>query len=81
MRLALHEQPDDKFLSMIAFCGLFPRLMVLSLNPAWSLTIINSIYTLDNHDLCCIYLCAYSFAYQGWSYCVCKRVLAKELEY
>ncbi|MDR3563211.1 MAG: cytochrome d ubiquinol oxidase subunit II [Negativicutes bacterium] len=67
------------------FWGLFPRLMVSSLNPAWSLTIYNSSsspYTLKIMTIAALTLVPVILLYQGWSYWVFrKRVTAKELEY
>ncbi|SMC70822.1 cytochrome d ubiquinol oxidase subunit II [Sporomusa malonica] len=67
------------------FWGLFPRLMVSSLNPAWSLTIVNSSsshYTLTIMTIAALALVPVVLVYQGWVYWTFrKRVNAKELEY
>lgn len=67
------------------FWGLFPRLMVSSLNPAWSLTIMNassSQYTLSIMTMAALALVPVVLAYQGWVYWIFrKRVTAKDLEY
>ncbi|HWR44703.1 cytochrome d ubiquinol oxidase subunit II [Sporomusa sp.] len=67
------------------FWGLFPRLMVSSLNPAWSLTITNSAssqYTLTIMTIAALALVPVVLVYQGWVYWMFrKRVSAKELEY
>ena len=67
------------------FSGLFPRLMVSSLNPAWSLTIQNSAstpYTLELMTWAALCAVPVVLLYQGWSYWVFrKRVSAKHLEY
>lgn len=67
------------------FSGLFPRLMVSSLNPAWSLTIYNassSAYTLKIMTFAALVLVPIVLAYQGWTYWVFrKRVNVKHLEY
>lgn len=67
------------------FWGLFPRLMVSSLNPAWSLTITNSAssqYTLTIMTVAAVALVPVVLVYQGWVYWMFrKRVSAKELEY
>lgn len=67
------------------FWGLFPRLMVSSLNPAWSLTITNSAssqYTLTIMTVAALALVPVVLVYQGWVYWMFrKRVSAKELEY
>ncbi|HMM21932.1 MAG TPA: cytochrome d ubiquinol oxidase subunit II [Selenomonadales bacterium] len=67
------------------FTGLFPRLMVSSLNPAWSLTIVNaasSPYTLKIMTIAALTLVPVVLAYQAWTYWVFrKRVSARHLEY
>ena len=67
------------------FLGLFPRLMVSSLNPAWSLTIHNassSPYTLKLMTVAAFILVPVVLAYQAWSYWIFRqRVSAKHLEY
>ena len=67
------------------FTGLFPRLMVSSLNPDWSLTIHNSSsspYTLELMTWAALCAVPVVLLYQGWSYWVFrKRVSAKHLEY
>lgn len=67
------------------FWGLFPRLMVSSLNPDWSLTIYNAAstpYTLKIMTIAALTLVPVVLLYQGWTYWVFrKRVTAKDLEY
>ncbi|CQR72703.1 Cytochrome bd-I ubiquinol oxidase subunit 2 [Sporomusa ovata DSM 2662] len=67
------------------FWGLFPRLMVSSINPAWSLTITNaasSPFTLSIMTMAALALVPLVLVYQGWVYWVFrKRVNAKNLEY
>lgn len=67
------------------FWGLFPRLMVSSLNPQWSLTITNassSPYTLKLMTIAALTLVPVILVYQGWTYWVFrKRVNSKQLEY
>lgn len=67
------------------FWGLFPRLMVSSLNPAWSLTVHNassSQYTLKLMTMAAVTLVPVVLAYQAWTYWVFrKRVTVKEPEY
>lgn len=67
------------------FWGLFPRLMVSSLNPAWSLTIVNassSQYTLTIMTVAALALVPVVLVYQGWVYWTFrKRITAKDLEY
>lgn len=53
------------------FAALFPRLMVSSLNPAWSLTITNSAsspYTLSIMTIAALCFVPIVLVYQGWSY-------------
>ena len=67
------------------FWGLFPRVMVSSLNPEWSLTIYNassSPYTLKIMTIVALTLVPIVVAYQAWTYWVFRqRVTAKKLEY
>lgn len=67
------------------FWGLFPRVMVSSLNPAWSLTVFNSAsnpYTLKVMTIVALALVPVVLLYQGWTYWVFRqRVSAKQLEY
>jgi cytochrome d ubiquinol oxidase subunit II len=73
------------FTTVAFFSGLFPRIMVSSLNPMWSLTINNassSVYTLKIMSWAALALVPIVLAYQGWTYWVFrKRVSTKELEY
>ena len=73
------------FTTVAFFSGLFPRIMVSSLNPMWNLTIYNSsssVYTLKIMSFAALALVPLVLAYQGWTYWVFrKRVTAKELEY
>jgi len=73
------------FTTIAFFSGLFPRIMVSSLNPMWSLTIYNassSAYTLKIMSWAALALVPIVLAYQGWTYWVFrKRVSTKELEY
>lgn len=67
------------------FWGLFPRVMVSSLNPAWSLTVFNTAsnpYTLKVMTIIALALVPVVLLYQGWTYWVFRqRVSAKQLEY
>ncbi|MDF2634844.1 MAG: cytochrome d ubiquinol oxidase, subunit [Pelosinus sp.] len=73
------------FTTVAFFSGLFPRIMISSLNPMWNLTIYNaasSAYTLKIMSFAALALVPIVLAYQGWTYWVFrKRVTAKELEY
>jgi cytochrome d ubiquinol oxidase subunit II len=67
------------------FWGLFPRVMVSSLNPDWSLTIYNassSPYTLKVMTIVALTLVPIVLAYQAWTYWIFRRrVGPKNLEY
>ena len=66
------------------FAGLFPRLMVSSLNPAYSLTITNassSPYTLSIMTVAAGIFVPIVLIYQAWSYHIFrKRVTPKDAE-
>ncbi|MCJ7703039.1 MAG: cytochrome d ubiquinol oxidase subunit II [Anaerolineales bacterium] len=68
------------------FLILFPRVMVSSLNPAWSLTIYNassSPYTLKVMTFVALIFVPIVLIYQGWTYWVFRKRLTEEskLEY
>ena len=67
------------------FAGLFPRIMVSSLNPAWSLTITNassSEYTLALMTAVALVFVPIVLAYQIWVYWTFRhRVTEKDLHY
>lgn len=67
------------------FWGLFPRVMVSSLNMQWSLTIYNassSPYTLKIMTIIALTMVPIVLLYQGWTYWVFrKRVTEKDLHY
>lgn len=74
------------FATITIFVGLFPRLMVSSLNPDWSLTIYNassSPYTLKVMTIVAVILVPFVLVYQSWSYWVFRKRLtvSSELEY
>ncbi len=74
------------FSTIIVFSGLFPRVMVSSTNPEWSLTIYNassSQYTLGVMSIVAAIFVPIVLLYQGWSYWVFKKRISKnsELEY
>ena len=74
------------FATVTIFIGLFPRLMVSSLNPEWSLTIYNassSQYTLKVMSIVAVGLLPFILAYQAWSYWVFRRRITvdSKLEY
>ena len=58
------------------FVALFPRLMVSSLNPEWSLTIYNAAstpYTLTIMTVAAVILVPVVLIYQGWTYKIFKE--------
>ena len=66
--------------------GLYPRVMVSSLNPDWSLTIYNassSPYTLRVMTIVALIFVPIVLIYQGWSYWVFRKRIGREdlLEY
>ncbi|KGK82392.1 cytochrome d ubiquinol oxidase subunit 2 [Desulfosporosinus sp. HMP52] len=67
------------------FWGLFPRVMISSLNPNWSLTIYNassSPYTLKIMTIVAMIMVPIVLIYQGWTYWVFRnRVTEKNLHY
>jgi cytochrome d ubiquinol oxidase subunit II len=74
------------FSTITVFMGLFPRVMVSSTNPDWSLTIYNassSSYTLKVMTIVAVIFVPIVLAYQAWSYWIFrKRVSTKQkLEY
>jgi cytochrome d ubiquinol oxidase subunit II len=74
------------FSTITIFMGLFPRVMVSSLNPEWSLTIYNSSstpYTLEIMSWVALIFVPLVLAYQAWSYWVFRKRITDdtELEY
>ncbi|MFA3781649.1 cytochrome d ubiquinol oxidase subunit II [Melioribacteraceae bacterium 4301-Me] len=74
------------FSTITIFMGLFPRVMVSSTNPEWSLTIYNassSPYTLKVMTIIAVIFVPIVLAYQAWSYWIFrKRISTKsKLEY
>jgi cytochrome d ubiquinol oxidase subunit II len=72
--------------SITVALGLYPRLMVSSLDPDWSLTIYNassSPYTLRVMSIIALILVPIVLLYQGWSYWVFRQRIGREdtLEY
>ena len=58
------------------FAGLFPRLMVSSLNPGWSLTIYNASstqYTLSIMTIAAVILVPVVLGYQIWTYYIFRK--------
>ncbi len=71
--------------TMAVFIGMFPRVLISTLNPNWSLTIYNassSPYTLKIMTIIAITLVPIVLLYQSWNYWVYrKRVTAEDVEY
>lgn len=69
------------FTTVMVFVGLYPRILISTLNPDWSLTITNaasSPYTLKVMTIVAAIFVPIVLAYQGWTYWVFrKRVLAE----
>lgn len=72
-------------ITVAVFAGLFPRLMVSSLQAEWSLTIYNAAstpYTLSIMTVAALCFIPVVLIYQGWTYWIFrKRVSGKHLEY
>jgi cytochrome d ubiquinol oxidase subunit II len=74
------------FLLLTLFLGLYPRVMVSSLNEAWSLTVYtasSSPYTLRVMTIITLTLLPFVLAYQAWSYRVFRKRIGagSHLEY
>ncbi|MBE3590744.1 MAG: cytochrome d ubiquinol oxidase subunit II [Firmicutes bacterium] len=73
-------------LPVTMFTALFPRVMVSSLDPAWSLTIFNassSDYTLKVMSIVALTLVPFILGYQAWAYWIFRRRIttSSHLEY
>jgi cytochrome d ubiquinol oxidase subunit II len=65
------------------FMILFPRVMVSSLSPDWSLTIYNassSPYTLQVMTIVAVVFTPIVLIYQGWTYWVFRKRVSSEPE-
>ncbi len=74
------------FSVITVFMGLYPRVMVSSLNPEWSLTIYNassSPYTLKVMTIVAVIFVPIVLVYQAWTYWVFRKRVSEEgeLEY
>lgn len=90
-----HERPGWAFImncvaiafsTITIFMSLFPRVIVSSLNPDWSLTIYNassSPYTLKVMTIVALIFVPIVLLYQGWSYWVFRQRIGRDsvLEY
>lgn len=71
------------FSTITLFLGLFPRVLVSSLNPEWSLTIYNassSPYTLKVMTIIAAIFVPIVLLYQAWTYYIFRQRLTKESE-
>lgn len=74
------------FVTASVFAGMFPRVLISTLNPEWSLTIYNassSPYTLKIMTIIALTLVPIVLLYQGWNYWIFKKRITsgKDLEY
>ena len=74
------------FSTITIFIGLYPRVLVSSLNQAWSLTIYNSsssLYSLGIMSIVAMIFIPIIMIYQGWSFWVFRQrvTVDSELEY
>lgn len=63
-------------LVLTLFLNLYPRVLISSLNPSWSLTIVNassSGYTLTVMTIIAIVFLPFTLVYQGWTYWVFRK--------
>ena len=71
------------FATITLFMGLYPRVLVSSLNPEWSLTVYNassSPYTLKVMTIIALIFVPIVLVYQGWTYYVFRQRITKESE-
>jgi cytochrome d ubiquinol oxidase subunit II len=64
------------FLTLTVFLGLYPRILISTLNPEWSLTIFNassSQYTLRIMTIIAAIFIPIVLVYQGWTYWVFRK--------
>lgn len=69
--------------TLTIFLGLFPRVMISSLNPAWNLTVYNassSPYTLTVMSIVALTLVPFVLAYQIWNYWIFRKRLTVQTE-
>jgi len=71
------------FALVTMFMILYPRVMISSLNPAWSLTIQNaasSPYTLRTMSIVALIFVPIVLAYQAWTYWVFRKRIESKPE-
>jgi cytochrome d ubiquinol oxidase subunit II len=64
-----------------AFIGLFPRVLISSLNPEWSLTVYNassSPYTLQVMSIIALIFVPIVLVYQGWTYRILRMRISED---
>jgi cytochrome d ubiquinol oxidase subunit II len=67
--------------TITVFMGLYPRVMVSSLNSDWSLTIYNassSPYTLKVMSIVALIFVPIVLIYQGWTYWIFRERIGRE---
>jgi cytochrome bd ubiquinol oxidase subunit II len=71
------------FATIMVFAGLYPRILISSLNPGWSLTITNAAsgqYTLKVMTIVAAIFVPIVLAYQGWTYWVFRKRVETKTE-
>jgi len=69
------------FAIITVFMALYPRVMISSLNPAWSLTIYNassSQYTLSVMTIVALIFVPIVLIYQGWTYYIFRKRITRQ---
>mgnify|MGYP001398883010 CR=1 FL=1 len=64
------------FATIMVFAGLYPRFLISSLDPSWSLTIVNSAsspYTLKVMTIVAAIFVPVVLVYQGWTYWIFRK--------
>jgi cytochrome d ubiquinol oxidase subunit II len=64
------------FATLMVFAGLYPRILISTLEPSWSLTIINaasSPYTLKVMTIVAAIFVPVVLIYQGWTYWIFRK--------
>ena len=71
--------------TIAVFAGMFPRVLISTLDPAWSLTIYNASstpYTLKIMSIIALTLVPVVLVYQSWNYWIFrKRITSDDVEY
>jgi cytochrome bd ubiquinol oxidase subunit II len=71
------------FATIMVFAGLYPRILISSVDPTWSLTILNaasSPYTLKVMTIVAAIFVPVMLAYQAWSYWVFRKRVETKTE-